>query len=75
MSHRPFDPPMTDPSDTMVLCEGGPHNQKLIKVRMLSNLSDGKYRKDPACTWINPKDQMRYALYRWIPKAAASPRI
>lgn|GEM_PF-1129574 len=39
MSHRPFDPLITDPADTMVLREGGPHNQKLIKVRMLPNLS------------------------------------
>lgn len=68
VSHRPFELPMSDPPDTMVLCEGGIHNQKLIKFRMLSNLSGGQYRKDPACTWVNPNNGQRYPLYRWIPE-------
>lgn len=66
MSHRPFEPKMTDPPETMVICQGGPHDKKLIKARMLSNLSGGKYRKDPACTWINPKNERGYPLYRWV---------
>jgi hypothetical protein len=67
-SHRPFDPPMTDSPDTMVLCDGGPHNGKLIKARMLANLSDGKYRKDPACTWNDRTSGLKYPVYRWNPK-------
>ncbi len=65
MSHRPFEPNMTEDPDTMVLCEGGQHSQRLMKVRMLANLSDGYYLKDPACKWTNPKDGLRYSLFRW----------
>lgn len=68
MSHRPFEPKMTEDLDTMVLCEGGPYNQRLMKTRMLLNLSDGYYQKDPACKWTNPKGGSKHFLYRWISK-------
>lgn len=57
-----------DPPETMVKCDGGPHSQKLIKVRMLSNLSGGEYQKDPACTWIDKSTGRGYPLYRWTQK-------
>ncbi|CAN5564515.1 hypothetical protein BH10CYA1_BH10CYA1_59800 [soil metagenome] len=71
VSHRSIKPSMSDPPDKMVFCENGPHNQKLMKVRMLSNLSDGQYQKDPACTWTDAIGH-RYPLYRWNPKCEKS---
>ena len=65
ISHRGFELPMTDPPDTMVKCDGGPHAQKIMKARMLVNLSGGAYYKDPACTWVDRVTEKRYPLYRW----------
>lgn len=68
-SHRAFDPPMSDPPDSMVICFGGPHDQRVVKARMLSNLSDGLYRKDPAASWKSPQTGLCHPVYRWKPNA------
>jgi hypothetical protein len=56
-------PKPPDSPDLMVRCVDGPHDGKLMKVRMLKNLSGGIYKRDPALTW----SEKQIPCYRWVP--------
>jgi hypothetical protein len=68
MSVRPPEPPEIDSQDAFVHCIDGRYNGKQIKLRMLSNLSDGVYKKARECTYTSPKTGEKFPCYRWIPK-------
>ncbi len=51
---------------TEALLDEGPLHGQIWSIQSLeeSNLDDGYYQRDPACTY-SPPEGGRYALYRW----------